>query len=192
MVSRQICSITFTVIEQKLTQLQFPSSLFLPFLKIGVMSALFQSPGISPNHEQLSKTIESCLVVIPACFPETHKCCPIRSIVSVKKNRCHYNSKEINFQLLVLVLRIFYTATFQFSEQNLNCYLRKNEAQTLLHWRSTANSRMYKQITRVLELSMRLTFDRQISSLLPLRSKNICTFCPFRWNENLDVEESCK
>lgn len=152
------------------------------------MSALFQSPGISPSHDELLKIIESCLVVIPDCFLKTYKCCPIRWTASVKINKCYYNSKESKFQLLALVLRIFYTATFQFSEQNLNCCLCKNEAQTQLHWRSTANSRMYKQITRVLELSMRLTFNRQISSLFPLRSKNICTFCHFSWNENLDVE----
>jgi len=63
--------------EVRITCLYLPRSSFLPFLRIGVIMAFFQSSGTCPILHNLSKMIESGSAITSASFLSAHGCIPL-------------------------------------------------------------------------------------------------------------------
>jgi len=73
-VTRSSCSITFPRMEARPTDLYFPGSSFLSFLKIGVTVAILQSSGTPPVCQDHSKITEGSSAVTFTSSLSTHGC----------------------------------------------------------------------------------------------------------------------
>lgn len=151
----------------RVTDLYFPDSPTLPFLKAGVTFAFSQSSGTSPDRHDLSKITDIHLMTTSASSLSTHECIP-----SPTDLICAWSSTEGTYSMLHLLPLIL--VIWDCWRQILPVKMKQKEALS-----TSAFSKSCLQVSA--PISSRPT-HLPFAADIPVKAHCVTFYVPFRFN----------